>query len=208
MKIKKNRGGFVKSVYLYVFGIVAILVIISGLVLYFGVNKPAEIPQAQGKAVFVESGDTVTVDYALAVDGNLMESTFENDKNFVFVSGSGQTIKGFDNAVLGMKLEEERIFSVQPEDGYGDANSFPLKYEDDLNFILESISAQMGKEATPEQIQGGTFFMTDKFCKFTSFDLNLNKQYVNCQHRFAGKVLVFKVKVLNIEKLKVEDVNK
>ncbi len=197
-----------KSVYLYVFGIVAILVVISGLVLYFGLNKPADVPQAQETIAFVESGDTVTLDYALVVDGNLMESTFENDKNFVFVSSSGQAIKGFDNAVLGMKVGEERTFSVQPEDGYGDVNSFPLKYEEDLNLILESVKAQTGQEITPEQIQGGTFFMQDKLCKFTSFDLNKNMQYVNCQHRFAGKVLIFKVKVLGIEKSKIEDVNK
>lgn len=175
-----------------------------------GLNKPAEVPQAQETVVFVESGDTVTLDYALAVDGNIVDSSFDKNQPFVFIAGSGQAIKGFDNAVLGMKVGEERTFSVQPEDGYGDANSFPLKYEEDLNLILESVKTQTGKEVTPEQIQGGTFFMQDKLCKFISFDLNKNLQYVNCQHRLAGKTLIFKVKLLDIKKVSAvnEDENK
>ena len=44
-----------------------------------------------------------------------------------FILGSGQTIKGFDNAITGMNISETKTFNVTAEEGYGtDPSKHPL----------------------------------------------------------------------------------
>ena len=56
----------------------------------------------------VEKGDTVKADYiGTFVDGNKFDSSIDRKEPLEFVAGAGQMIKGFDAAVIGMKLNEE-----------------------------------------------------------------------------------------------------
>ncbi|MBI4147783.1 FKBP-type peptidyl-prolyl cis-trans isomerase [Candidatus Woesearchaeota archaeon] len=44
-----------------------------------------------------------------------------------YIAGAGQTIKGFDDAVIGMNVSEVKTFNVTPEQGYGtDPTKHPL----------------------------------------------------------------------------------
>lgn len=78
-----------------------------------------------GGGPVVKSGDTVTLDYTLTVDGGLVD-TSAGRQPLTFAVGSGQVIKGFDEAVIGMKIGEEKTFSVAPEEGYGISGAHPL----------------------------------------------------------------------------------
>ena len=102
-------------------------VILSALVL--GCTSPEKV---------VKAGDTVSVDYV----GRYTNGTVFDTSNatiaqasgiynparpytpFSFVVGSNATIKGFDQAVVGMKLNETKTnVTITPENGYGGYNA-------------------------------------------------------------------------------------
>lgn len=147
-----------------------------------------------------ETGDTVTLDYLLTVDGNKVDSSYDRNEPFSFTIGSGQTIKGFDKGVIGMVEGQEKTIVVSPEDGYGTAKEYPQKQNFDLNEVLTTLKQQTGKDLTADQIQGGIFSLYGKNCMFDGYDLNANTQTIACQHQLAGKTLTFKIKLISIEK--------
>jgi FKBP-type peptidyl-prolyl cis-trans isomerase 2 len=73
----------------------------------------------------VATGDTVSVYYRLSVNGTEIQSNY-GQQPFSFTVGLGQVIPGFDKAVLGMAVGQEKTFTVSPEEGYGTSGSNPL----------------------------------------------------------------------------------
>lgn len=73
----------------------------------------------------VAAGDTVSVYYTLTVEGDVVDSN-AGKQPFTFIVGSGQVIPGFDIGVIGMKVGEEKTFTVSPKEGYGETGSHPL----------------------------------------------------------------------------------
>ena len=70
----------------------------------------------------IENGDTVKIEYV----GTFPDTGEEFDKSegrgpLEFVVGAGQMIKGFDKAVVGMALNEEKTVQIPPEEAYGKA---------------------------------------------------------------------------------------
>ncbi len=65
-----------------------------------------------------KNGDTVLVRYALRVNGELVETNKEGEPLRVTI-GSGKLIKGFENALIGMKEGEEKTVTLTPEEAYG-----------------------------------------------------------------------------------------
>ncbi|MDR3691225.1 MAG: FKBP-type peptidyl-prolyl cis-trans isomerase [Fimbriimonas sp.] len=69
----------------------------------------------QGSGREVKAGDTVTVDYDASVNGAVVESTKTGGKHFTFkIGGDNVTIKGFDDALVGMKVGGERKITIPP----------------------------------------------------------------------------------------------
>ena len=88
----------------------------------------------------VEKGDTVRVHYIGSFKGGkVFDTSYEEKakkagvyqrsrdyKPLPVVAGAGQVIKGFDEALLGMKLNEEKEVEIPPEKGYGTSGRHPL----------------------------------------------------------------------------------
>lgn len=86
--------------------------------------------------VLIEAGDTVSVDYiGTFTDGEVFDTSYEQvarDNELYqegrpydplgFEVGAGQMIKGFDDAVVGMAIGEEKTVTLAPEDAYGPSN--------------------------------------------------------------------------------------
>ena len=64
-----------------------------------------------------KKGDTVAVDYWLTADGKQID-TSEGRGVFEFTLGNGDVIPGFDKAVTGMKVGEEKTVVLTGDDAY------------------------------------------------------------------------------------------
>lgn len=136
----------------------------------------------------VKTGDKVKIEYTGTLeDGTIFDSSTEHGNSLEFEVGSGQVIKGFDDAILGMKEGEEKQFSIAPADAYGEHDPtlvqkvpreiFPPDAELVPGLLFEA-GLPTGEKvpATIAEVQGGII----------SVDLN---------HPLAGKKLNFKIKV-------------
>jgi peptidylprolyl isomerase len=66
-------------------------------------------------------GDKVKIEYTGTLDdGTIFDSSSEHGNLLEFEVGAGQVIKGFDDAIQGMKEGEEKQFSISPADAYGE----------------------------------------------------------------------------------------
>ena len=74
----------------------------------------------------VSKGTTLKVEYIAKVDGKVVDKS-EGNGPLEFTAGAGELIEGFDEAVIGMKLGEEKTVTVPPEKAYGtDSRAHPL----------------------------------------------------------------------------------
>ncbi|MFH1210073.1 MAG: FKBP-type peptidyl-prolyl cis-trans isomerase [archaeon] len=81
-------------------------------------------------ALVVKKGSKIKLDYEGKLDnGEIFDSSKHGDHShpLEFEAGSGQVIKGFDKAVIGMKKNQEKEFKLKPEEACGNYNSDLIK---------------------------------------------------------------------------------
>ena len=67
-----------------------------------------------------KKGDKVSVEYTGTLDdGTVFDSSELHGQSLEFEVGSGQMIKGFDDAVVGMEIGEEKDIHIGCDDAYG-----------------------------------------------------------------------------------------
>ncbi|WP_319507558.1 peptidylprolyl isomerase [uncultured Methanolobus sp.] len=137
----------------------------------------------------IKDGDTIKVDYTGTLeDGSIFDSS-EGRQPLEFTVGSGQVIKGFDDAVKGMEVGGETEITLAPVDAYGEHKTS----------LVDTVSRDLVQSNDMVMEIGKTFFvqtphgepMPAKVVDLTddevTFDLN---------HPLAGKALTFKIKVV------------
>lgn len=71
----------------------------------------------------VKKGNKIKVDYVGSLDdGSIFDQSKAHGQPLEFEVGSGKVIKGFDDAVIGMKPGDTKKFVIQPEQAYGANN--------------------------------------------------------------------------------------
>ncbi|MFN3528192.1 MAG: FKBP-type peptidyl-prolyl cis-trans isomerase, partial [Candidatus Altarchaeaceae archaeon] len=78
----------------------------------------------ESKELEVNKGMLVEVEYI----GKLKNGTIFDNGTISFIVGSGEIIKGFEEGIIGMKVNESKSFVVPPEKGFGtleNLDSFP-----------------------------------------------------------------------------------
>ena len=139
----------------------------------------------------VESGNTVSVHYCGTLnDGTEFDSSYTRGEPITFEVGSGQMISGFDSALVGMAVGEEKNVNIAATQAYGIRNedhvqdvpitSFPQDYE-----FVEGTMVQ------GQQPDGQTFL-----AKIVGRDTHTVKLDFN--HPLAGQDLNFKIELVNI----------
>lgn len=91
-------------------------------------------------------GDTVRVTYRMAFPGGPVFESNENATPLVFVVGMGQTLKGVDEAVVGMTPGQTKTIIIPPEQGYGIRNESMVGVVDS-EFLVKKMNelAKMGQ---------------------------------------------------------------
>ena len=84
--------------------------------------KTEILTEGSGDAV-VKAGDTVTVDYTGVLEDGAQFDSSIGRAPFSFVVGTGQVIQGWDEGLVGMKVDEERKLTIPSEMGYGAAGA-------------------------------------------------------------------------------------
>ncbi|MBN1160696.1 MAG: FKBP-type peptidyl-prolyl cis-trans isomerase [Dehalococcoidales bacterium] len=160
----------------------SILVIISTLLLAgCGGGSSGEV---------AKDGDTVSVHYTGTLeDGTVFDSSVGKIP-LTFTLGGGQMIKGFDDAVRGMKVGETRTVTLPPEEAYGE-------WREDLIVMLDRAQFPIGMELTigqqvPMQNSAGMQFTV------TIIEIGTTTVTVDANHELAGKSLIFEIELVSI----------
>jgi len=148
----------------------------------------------------VKAGNLVKVDYTGKFEnGTVFDTSIEEtakeagiytaQRNYVpisFTVGAGQMIKGFDNAVIGMKVGEEKTVTIPPEEAYGEYNE---------TLVLAVPLDGLGVSEPPEIGQ----IFPSPYGQFKVIDVNETHATLDFNHELAGKTLVFDIKLISIQ---------
>jgi len=138
----------------------------------------------------VENGLFVSIDYKGTLkNGEVFGTSFGRQPLEVNV-GSEQMIKGFEKELLGMSLNEKKVFTLDPQNAYGERNEDHMQ-----SFARKDIPPEMDPQVgmmlnlqNPEgQPVPARIVRVDD--ENVSFDLN---------HPLAGESLTFEVEVVGI----------
>jgi FKBP-type peptidyl-prolyl cis-trans isomerase 2 len=139
-----------------------------------------------------KTGDRVKIEYTGTLDdGTVFDSNVDQGSLLEFEVGGGQVIKGFDDAIIGMREGEEKQFSISPSDAYG---------EHDPTLIQK-----VPKEVFPSdaELAPGLLFEaglpTGEKVPATITAIEEGIVIVDLNHPLAGKRLNFKIKLSGIK---------
>ncbi len=139
----------------------------------------------------VELGNLVTLHYETKNGEDVVDSSYMRGEPIAFKIGDGQTIKGFEDATIGLSIGERKSFTVSPEEGYGEIvedaiRTFP-KEQFPEGFVFEN-----GVQVQAQMENGNSILATIT-------EVKENEVIVDFNHPYAGATLDFEIEVINIE---------
>ncbi|MBC8276256.1 MAG: peptidylprolyl isomerase [Chloroflexi bacterium] len=137
------------------------------------------------------NGDVVQVDYTgKLADGTVFDSSVERGP-LEFTLGAGQVIPGFEKAVLGMKVGEQKTVTIPADEAYG-----PYRDEQVVELPREKLPSDMtpevGQQLVMRQSDGSEIVVviTEVSDETVTIDAN---------HPLAGKDLTFEIELVKIQ---------
>lgn len=137
-----------------------------------------------------KNGDTVKVHYTGKFeDGSVFDSS-ENRDPLEFTIGSGQVIKGFEEAVEGMKQGEKTTASIPSKNAYGPRRD-DMVIEVDKNQLHPDVEPEKGMQLQMQMPNGQPIVAT-------IIDINEKTLKLDANHPLAGKDLNFDIELIEI----------
>ena len=138
----------------------------------------------------INNGDRVKVEYIGTLDdGTVFDSSEKHGGPLEFEVGDGQLIKGFENAVIGMEKGEEKEIKLQPSEAYGNHNP---------QLIRKEPRDQLSKEELQPGMILGVNLPNEAPIPAKILEVTDESVTIDLNHPLAGKVLNFKIKVVDI----------
>ena len=163
----------------------------SCFIIFFYLIFAGSCPHAFAGEV-AKKGDNVSIEYEGSLDdGTVFDSSKKHGEPLEFIVGSGQVIPGFDKAVTGMKLMEEKKFTLQPSEAYGEKNQ---------KLTHKVLRSGLPPKPVPKPrmglMMGGGPGDTSRRATITE----VTKEYIviDMNHPLAGKALTFTIKLIKI----------
>ena len=143
---------------------------------------------AEAKAAAI--GDTVTIHYTgRFVDGTEFDSSRGAEPLRVTL-GQGETIAGFENAVLGMLPGEQKSVTIPCDEAYGERND-AMTQTLPRAVIPEEIELVVGLVLTARSPEGQTV-------NFSVAEFDDEQVVVDGNHPLAGKDLIFDLELVAV----------
>ena len=138
----------------------------------------------------VQSGDTVKVHYEGKLQSGELFDSSEGRDPLEFTVGTGQVIKGFDDALIDMKVGEKKTVNIPVENAYGERSQEALisvprtEFPDDLN-------PEVGQELQMSDDQGHVF-------PVVVAEVADDHVVLDANHPLAGEELTFNITLVDI----------
>jgi len=140
--------------------------------------------------MIVKKGDKIKVDYSGSFeDGEVFDASEKHGAPLEFEAGAGMVVPGFDAAVIGMEVGEEKTVTLKPQEAYGEPHPQAVQKVPKDKFPTEAKVGMMIGVPLPNGQQ-----MPAKIVEITDSEVS-----IDMNHPMAGKTLVFKIKVVSIE---------
>ncbi len=138
----------------------------------------------------VQANDKVKVHYTGKLKtGEVFDSSLERDP-LEFTVGAGQMIKGFDQAVNGMELNEKKTVTIPSGEAYGERNEQLISAVSKSD-LPDDMKPEVGQTLVATDQQGHQTHVLVTEVADTSITIDAN-------HPLAGKDLVFEIELVEI----------
>jgi peptidylprolyl isomerase len=152
---------------------------------------PEGSAQPAGDKEVVSAGDRVSIQYRGTLDDGSVFDQSAPGRPLVFVAGVGQVIPGFDNAVIGMKMDEEKTVTIPAAEAYGSSNPKMIRNVPRSSFAGD-FQGQMGDEVTLTN-------QTGQQLRGKLAGMSADSLLIDFNHPLAGQNLTFDIKVVGIQ---------
>jgi FKBP-type peptidyl-prolyl cis-trans isomerase 2 len=137
-----------------------------------------------------KKGDTVRVHYTGKLEDGTVFDTSEDGASMEFKVGSGELLKAFEKAVIGMSIGDKKTIKISMEEAYGPRKE-EMVFEYDRARAPENFDAEIGQQLQMYRADGQPVNITVIAKSEKSFTMD-------CNHALAGKDLIFDVRLEEI----------
>ena len=123
-------------------------------------------------------------------DGTVFDSSRERDP-FEFVVGTGQVIKGFDDAVADMAVGDTKTVTVPSDDAYG-PHFAERVIEVDHGQFAEGVVPEVGMQLQSDGGEGQPPMVV------TVTEVTADKVILDANHPLAGQDLTFEIELMEL----------
>ena len=137
-----------------------------------------------------KANDKVKVHYKGTLSNGEIFDSSEGREPLEFTLGGGQVIPGFDNGVMGMKIDESKTINIPAEEAYGEARA-ELIQEVPKEHLPAEIHPEVGMQLMSQAPNGQQIPLIITEVKDETITVDAN-------HPLAGKDLTFELTLMEI----------
>ena len=137
-----------------------------------------------------KTGHTVKVHYTGTLDDGTTFDTSAEREPLEFTLGDKQMIPGFENAVIGMAVDESKTFKIPSDQAYGPHHDDRM-IEIGRDQVPADMTIEVGQQLELAGQDGGRVIVVVK-------ELTDEKVTIDANHPLAGQDLNFEIKLVEI----------
>ena len=137
-----------------------------------------------------KSGDTVRIHYTGTLDDGTQFDSSAGGEPLEFAIGSGQVIPGFDNAVDGMVVGDNKTVTIPPDEAYGQRHD-QLVQQVSRSALPDDMEPAVGMQLQSQSPDGQVMNLVVTEVADESITVDAN-------HPLSGQALTFAIELVEI----------